>query len=97
MLHLFGEALFCVLPGDRMFQAQRLIPGRARPVILHGYGGAKRDMPKTLPTIATDGWVSFAHAVTGFQELAPAWCGEDLRPVVGTSCDFRYSSHYGGG
>ena len=38
-----------------MFQAQRILPGRARPVILHGYGGAKRDIPRTLPTIATEG------------------------------------------
>ena len=45
MLHLFGEALLCVLPGDRMFQAQQLVPGRSRPVILHGYGRAKRDIP----------------------------------------------------
>ena len=73
MLHLFGEALLCVLPGDRMFQAQRLIPGRARPVILHGYGGAKRDIPRTLPAIATEGWVPFAHAMTGFQQQEPAW------------------------
>ena len=27
MLSLAGEALLCVLPGDRMFQAQRLVPG----------------------------------------------------------------------
>ncbi len=54
MLHLL-DAPLCVLPGDRMFQAQRILPGRARPVILHGYGGAKRDIPRTLPTIATEG------------------------------------------
>ena len=89
MLHLFGEAFLCVLPGDRMFQAQRLVPGRARPVILHGYGGAKRDIPRTLPVIAPEGWVPFAHAMVGYQQQAPAWCSEDLRPVVGTSCDFR--------
>ena len=76
-LHLSGEALLCVLPGDRMFQAQRLVPGCARPVILHGYGGAKRDIPKTLPTIASDGWVPFAHAMVGYLH------------VVGASCDFR--------
>ncbi len=89
MLHLSGEALLCVLPGDRMFQAQRLVPGCARPVILHGYGGAKRDIPKTLPTIAADGWVAFAHAMVGYLQQSPAWCREDLRPAVGTSCDFR--------
>ena len=89
MLCLAGEALLCVLPGDRMFQAQRLVPGCARPVILHGYGGAKRDIPRSLSTIASDGWVQFAHAMVGYLKQAPAWCNEDLRPVVGTSCDFR--------
>ena len=82
MLSLAGEALLCVLPGDRMFQAQRLVPGCARPVILHGYGGAKRDIPRSLSTIASDGWVPFAHAMVGYLQ-------HDLRPVVGTSCDFR--------
>ena len=49
MLHLGGSALLGVLPGDKMFQAQRLNPRFSRPVILHGYGGAKRDIPHTLP------------------------------------------------
>ena len=55
MLHLAGSALFCVLPGDRMFQAQRLVPGFTRPVILHGYGGAKHEIPRTLPQLAVEG------------------------------------------
>ena len=29
-----------------MFQAQRIVDGRCRPVILHGYGGAKKEMPR---------------------------------------------------
>ena len=41
-----------------MFQVQRL-------------GGAKRDIPSTLPAIATEDWVPFAHAMTGFQQQAP--------------------------
>ena len=89
MLHLSGDALLCVLPGDRMFQAQRLVPDCARPVILHGYGGAKRDIPKMLPTLAAEGWVPMAHAMVGYRERPPAWCRDDLRPVMGTSCDFR--------
>ena len=89
MLHLSGDALLCVLPGDRMFQAQRLVPDCARPVILHGYGGAKRDIPRMLPTIAAEGWVPMAHAMVGHRERPPAWCRDDLRPVMGTSCDFR--------
>ena len=27
----------------------------------------------------------------GYRDLAPPWCGDDLRPVVGTSCDFRFA------
>ena len=69
-----------------MFQTQRILPGRTRPVILHGYGGANRDIPRTLPTIASEGWVPFAQAMTGYRDLAPPWCGDDLRLVVGTSC-----------
>ena len=61
MLHLAGSAICSVLPGDRMFQAQRLIPGYTRPVILHGYGGAKHEIPRTLPRLAPDGWAPLAH------------------------------------
>ena len=89
LLHLAGSALLSVLPGDRMFQAQRLLPGFTRPVILHGYGGAKHDIRRTLPLIAAEGWVPFAHAMVGYLDKLPAWCQDDLRPVLGTSCDFR--------
>ena len=58
-------------------------------MILHGYGGAKRDIPRSLSAIASDGWVPFAHAMVGYLQKAPAWCKEDLRPVVGTSYNFR--------
>ena len=89
MLHLGGSALLGVLPGDKMFQAQRLNPRFTRPVILHGYGGAKRDIPHTLPGLAKEGWVPFAHALVGYLDKLPPWCQDDLRPVMGTSCDFR--------
>ena len=55
MLHLGGSALLGVLPGDKMFQAQRLNPRFSRPAILHGYGGAKREIPHTLPGLAKVG------------------------------------------
>ena len=51
----------------------------------------KRDIPRTLPTIARDGWAPFAQGMTGYRDHAPSWCGDDLRPVVGTSCDFRFA------
>ena len=72
-----------------MFQAQRLTPKCTRPVVLHGYGGAKRDIPRTLPRLAEEGWVPFAHAMVGYLDRLPPWCQDDLRPVMGTSCDFR--------
>ena len=78
-----------VLPGDKMFQAQRLNPRFSRPAILHGYGGAKREIPHTLPSLAKEGWVPLAHALVGYLDKLPLWCQEDLRPVMGTSCDFR--------
>ena len=62
-MHLPGRAQLFVLPGDRMYQAQRLIPGKTRPAILHGYGGAKRDIPHDLPRIAREGWVPLATAI----------------------------------
>ena len=46
MLHLPGEAVLMILPGDRMFQAQYLVQQRCRPAILHGYGGGKHAMPR---------------------------------------------------
>ncbi len=39
-----------------------MLPG-ARPVILHGYGGAKRDIPRTPPVIAREGWTPLALAI----------------------------------
>ena len=70
------------------------LPAHPRPPILHGYGGAKRDIPRALPTIAQEGWVPLAHSMAGsmagYRDLTPSWCGCDLRPVVGTSCDFKF-------
>lgn len=43
-----GDASMMVLPGNRMFQTQRIVPGKCRPVILHGFGGAKKIMAPQL-------------------------------------------------
>ncbi len=84
MLHLPRDAILCVLPGDRMYQAQRILPGKARPVILHGYG-AKRDIPRSLPTFAREGWAPLAMAMVGCGDAPPQ------RPVVCTSFHFKIS------
>ena len=87
MLHLPGQAQLFVLPGERMYQAQRILSEKARPVILHGYGGAKRAIPRNLPLIAKDGRVPLASGMVGCDTLPPQWMGNDLRPVLGTSID----------
>ena len=89
LLSLPGDAAFMILPGDRMFQAQRIIPGLCRPVILHGYGGAKLQMAEGLTTLAGSGWRPLASAMVGTQTLPPMWTCEDWRPIVGTSIDCR--------
>ena len=48
MLHLTGSALLGILPGDKMFQAQRLTPSCTRPVVLHGYGGAGNEVEDSI-------------------------------------------------
>ena len=72
-----------------MFQAQRILPEKCRPVILHGYGGAKLHMPDGLEAVSVAGWRPAASAMVGTEELAPMWTGDDWRPIVGTSVDSR--------
>ena len=80
VLYLFGEALLCVLPG------------RARPVILHGYGGAKRD----IPVIAPEGWVPFAHAMTGYRRPGAVKTSGSCR-IRSLNESICFSSPCGGG
>ena len=65
LLALPGKASLLVLPGDGMFQAQRIVDGKCRPVILHGYGGAKKEMPTSLAALAQFGWIPMAAAMVG--------------------------------
>ena len=85
LLALPGEASLLVLPGDGMFQAQRVVNGKCRPVILHGYGGAKKEMPASLATLAKFGWIPMATAMVGSASSPPLWAG----PILGTSVDTR--------
>ena len=89
LLALSGKASLMVLPGDGMFQAQRVVSGRCRPVILHGYGGAKKEMPASLATLAKSGWIPMAMAMVGSATSPPLWAGNDWRPILGTSVDTK--------
>ena len=89
LLALPGEASLLVLPGDGMFQAQRIVNGKCRPVILHGYGGAKKEMPTSLAALAKFGWIPMATAMVESASSPPLWAGNDWRPILGTSVDTR--------
>ena len=89
LLALPGDAALLVLPGDGMFQAQRVVSGRCRPVILHGYGGAKKEMPASLAALAKFGWIPMATAMMGSASSPPQWANKDWRPILGTSVDIR--------
>ena len=89
LIALPGDASLLVLPGNGMFQAQRIVNGKYRPVILHGYGGAKKEMPTSLAALAKFGWVPMAAAMVGSASSPPLWTGQDWRPILGTSVDSR--------
>ena len=72
-----------------MFQAQRVVSDKCRPVVLHGYGGAKKEMPSSLAKLAKSGWLTLASAMVGSPSCPPLWTGSGWRPILGTSVDTR--------
>ena len=89
LLMMPGLAPVLSLPGDRMFQAKDVAGGHQRPAIIHAYGGAKASMERSLASIAPEGWISMAAAMLGTVDKPPMWASFGLRPVVGTTIDFR--------
>ena len=84
-----GLAPVFSLPGDRMFQATEITVGHQRPAIMHAYGGAKVGMERSLASIAAEGWIPMAAAMLGTVDKPPMWASVGLRPVAGTTIDFR--------
>ena len=72
-----------------MFQATEVTNGHQRPAIMHAYGGAKVGMERSLASIAPEGWLPMAAAMLGTVDKPPMWASVGLRPVVGTTIDFR--------
>ena len=72
-----------------MFQATEVAGGYQRPAIIHAYGGAKAGMERSLASIAPEGWIPMAAAMLGTVDKPPMWASFGLRPVVGTTIDFR--------
>ena len=63
-----------------------MMPG---PAIMHAYGGAKVGMERSLASIAAEGWIPMAAAMLGTAGKPPMWASVGLRPVAGTTIDFR--------
>ena len=74
-----------------MFQATEIMEGRQRPAIMHAYGGAKAGMARSLASIAAEGWIPMAAAMLGTAGKPPMWASVGLRPVAGTTIDFKVS------
>ena len=89
LLMMPGLAPVFSLPGDRMFQATEVSNGYQRPAIIHAYGGAKAGMERSLASIAPEGWLPLAAAMLGTVDKPPLWASVGLRPVVGTTIDFK--------
>ena len=56
---------------------------------MHAYGGAKTGMERSLASIAPEGWLPMAAAMLGTVDKPPLWASVGLRPVVGTTIDFK--------
>ena len=89
LLMMPGIAPVFSLPGDRMFQATEITAGRQRPAIMHAYGEPRWGMERSLASIAAEGWIPTAAAMLGTAEKPPMWASVGLRPVAGTTIDFR--------
>ena len=88
-------AVMTRLPGDSIFQATHILPGYMRPAVVHGYGGAKVDLPASLPSLSAFGWTPLTASLVGTLGLLPQWCKNDssdsVRLAPGCDVSFRAS------
>ena len=82
-----------MLPGDSMFQATHILLDYMRPAVVHGYGGAKVDLPDSLPALAKFGWATLGASLLGTCSCLPQWCkkdsGDSVRLAPGCDVSFR--------
>ena len=91
-LSLPGVVVTRVLPGDSSFQATHILPGYMRPAVVHGYGGAKVDLPASLPDLAELGWTTLGASLLGTLGSLPQWCKKDCGDSVwlAPGCDVSF-------
>ena len=60
---------------------------------MHGYGGAKVDLPDGLPALAKFGWATLGASLLGTCSCFPQWCrkdsGDSVRLAPGCDVSFR--------
>ena len=82
-----------VLPRDSFFQATHILSDYMRPAVVHGYGGAKVDLPVSLPALAKFGWTTLGASLIGTCSCLPQWCridsGDSVRPAPGCDVSFK--------
>ena len=69
----------------RTFQATEIMEGRQRPAIMHAYGEPRRGWKDLLPRLQLKGGFRWL----GTAGKPPMWASVGLRPVAGTTIDFR--------
>ena len=93
LLSLPGAVETRVLPGDSFFQATHILMDYMRPAVVHGYGGAKVDLPVSLPALAKFGWTTLGASLLGTCSCLPQWCkkdsGDSVRLAPGCDVSFK--------
>lgn len=67
IVNLEGQSKARVLPRSLMFQAHRAMQECMRPASLHNHGSGKLDAPRTLQTLAPEGWEPLATTLLGLE------------------------------
>ena len=62
-----------VLPGPRLFQANRVDPNCMRPAVFHCFGRDKSGAKTTLRAMALEGWETLLAVLLGVGHLRPLW------------------------
>ena len=83
--HLEGSCKALSLPGERLFQASRILPNRMRPAIFHAFGRAKADAQTLLDQLAHQGWETLPIAILGMPHYPAGWSSETWKPIGGCS------------
>ena len=72
-----------VLPGTKLFQANRVDPECMRPAVFHCFGRDKSGAKSTLRAMALEGWETLLAVLLGVGHLRPLWQQTGWTPFGG--------------